>query len=97
MPLSDEQLAQTFRNAKNAAYRTLTARTHEDAHVAGLRAVEAAVRTDQIEKDAAIVERTPGEQYEQFGGNGIIVGEPPTQHAIAAAIRAQLTEGNGDE
>ena len=63
-------------------------------------AVEAAVRADQIKKDAAIAENFRKVYDPEFGlvmgdWDGWVAEEVPGW--IAPAIRAQLTEGNTDE
>ena len=60
------------------------------AGVAGLRAVEAAVRADQIETDAAIAERA-ADAGSMIVFSGHRVGDPALLD-LAAAIRAQLVE-----
>lgn len=80
--LSDEQLLTAF-NTPRA--HTLVAPA--EAHIlTELRAVEAAVRADQIKKDAALVEKVADRRA---------IGRYMDE--AIAAIRAQLTEGNGDE
>lgn len=59
-----------------------------------LRAVEAAVRADQIEKDAAIA---AGEFACKPGCGFSHTPTAETHQGMAAAIRAQLTERNDDE
>lgn len=61
MTLSDKQLRTIFDGEQSTGFdRTYTV---EDGVIAGLRAVEAAVRADQIEKDAAIVKVSLGSQW----------------------------------
>ena len=75
MPLSDEQLRSVY-DAVNEFERP------RPGHTAALRAVEAAVRADQIEKDARLAETR-----ERLDPCDCIL------HSPAAAIRAQLNGG----
>lgn len=78
----------------SAIYAEASGVAHDTAsHEAGLRAVEAAVRADQIEKDAQVAERATRIAHDEAEVRGF---EQATS-LIAAVIRAQLTEGNTDE
>lgn len=93
--LSDQELDSIWTDAfrskeapSGSSFQEVMDATREGG-VAALRAVEAAVRADQIEKDAAIAESL------QWSLTGAEVTKQ-----FAAAIRAQLpamTEGNDDE
>lgn len=92
MPLSDEQLRNIHREAVDAAMHQASERDgfgsnmSPESIIAGLRAVEAAVRADQIEKDAKIADRIKGNHYAYTMGR-------EAGKSIAVEIRAQL---NGD-
>lgn len=81
--LSDEQLIDTFEDHFLAQYEPA-----DRAHLlAGLRAVEAAVRADQIKRDIDLVL-----------GAALNLDRPGPRSQIAAAIRAQLPQtGDTDE
>ena len=69
--LSDEELAEAYR----VGYHQITG---TPAHANALRALEAAVRADQIETDAVLAETTLSEYW--------------VSHSVAKCIRAQLAE-----
>lgn len=67
--------------------------------LAALRAVEAAVRADQIEKDAGIADKLAADKdaYSDKHNNSFVAEQSLGCRGVSRAIRAQLTEGNGDE
>ena len=81
--LSDEQLLDAYMNGGGWIYDE-----QPEKAIAGLRAVEAAVRADQIEKDEGIAEKAADESPYDFQDHSA---------EIIAAIRAQLDGESGDE
>lgn len=96
--LSDEQLDRIWTDAfraeeapEGSGLQVIMAATRAGG-IAGLRAVEAAVRADQIEKDAALAD-----DFKNWQGMPSVWYGASDSAIIAAAIRAQLTERQGDE